>query len=190
MYEDFDPFAHPQRVEISVGRVESMADDEPDEVVSVVLDGVLKAVLGEDLSEVARPPGAEYRTTFKATRETHVHSWGAFSVVEFIQLHVADVLTDAVILRWLDYLIDKYMDGSVSCLPLTLEAAKDVALQGVVKRDATLGRRDLVVLSEEEEAGGVYHFEIDGGEWLFSLRVEQRKHLALVTRWKRARKER
>lgn len=46
MYEDFDPFAHPQRVEISVGRVESMADDEPDEVVSVVLDGVLKAVLG------------------------------------------------------------------------------------------------------------------------------------------------
>ncbi len=47
------------------------------------------------------------------------------------------------------------------------------------------GTRDIL-----PEAGGVYHFEIDGGEWLFSLRVEQRKHLALVTRWKRARKER
>ena len=187
MYQDFDPFARPERVQIMVGRVSSMRDEDPDEVVVLTLEGLGARVEGADLAEVARVPGDPARGGFKARRETRVHSWGAFAVAEFIQIHVTNVVTDALVLRALDALIGKYADRSRSGPPLTMEAARSAARQAVLLRNDPLSRGDLNVVAEEEE-GGTYRFEMEGGVWVFLATVEQRKHLALVTRLKRMRR--
>lgn len=189
MYEDFDPFANPERVQISVGRVESMPDNDPAEVLTVTLDGLAERIEGADLANIARPAGAEYRVSFHATRETRVTSWGAFGVGEFIEMHVSGALTDAAIRAALLYLVDKYVDSNRTLPPLTLESARNAALSGILAREPSLSKDRLVVLSEEDGEGGIYVFEVDGGEWLFTSTVERYKHLAIVTRLKKTRKD-
>ncbi len=183
-----DPFENAERVQISVSLVNGMDDDDPDEVLNVVIDGLSARVGGADLANIAQPPQTEYRVPYRMTRETRVHSWGASGVMEFVEMHVSGTLTDAAVLAALRTVVRKYADRKRNRQPLTLESAKEEAMWAVMRRDDALARSALSVESEEERDGGVFTFEILSTAWRFVVTVEGVEGLASITSLKRVRR--
>lgn len=158
-------------------------DEQPTKVVSVVVDGVA-GMQRDDVVKVLHPD-REYPPPYTFDRHYSYMSWGAEGATEAILLWFSGAISQEVLTRGLDYLIEKYAHPSTADIAPRLDAARAAAYQTVARLRPNLTPEDIVLTKTTEDSSGFFEFRFEAGGEVFEARVERRRHLAYVTHLRR-----
>lgn len=155
----------------------------PDELPTSVAGAVLEGVAGMNRRDVVKVlhPDTPHPPPFSFDRHYSHLSWGAEGATEAILIWFGGAISQEILSRGFDLLIDKYgrrWRGEDNAP--TLQGARAAAIQTVLRWRPTISHDELTVTTVTEDSRGWFEFELAAGAETFMARVEQRRHLAYV----------